>query len=51
MYAGRMVEAGAARRAVRAPRHPYTRGLLGSIPRPDARPRTRWLPIPGAGPR
>ena len=32
MYAGRMVEVGAAQDVIRRPRHPYTRGLMGSIP-------------------
>ncbi|MDW5595528.1 dipeptide/oligopeptide/nickel ABC transporter permease/ATP-binding protein [Conexibacter stalactiti] len=31
MYAGQLVEAGAARRVVDAPGHPYTDGLLGAI--------------------
>jgi peptide/nickel transport system ATP-binding protein len=32
MYAGRIVEEGDVRTIFRAPRHPYTKGLLGSIP-------------------
>ena len=32
MYAGRIVEDGAVRTILRAPVHPYTRGLLASIP-------------------
>jgi oligopeptide/dipeptide ABC transporter ATP-binding protein len=32
MYAGRIVEAGAVRDLFARPAHPYTRGLLGSIP-------------------
>jgi oligopeptide/dipeptide ABC transporter ATP-binding protein len=32
MYAGRIVETGAARQIFEHPAHPYTRGLLGSIP-------------------
>ncbi|GAC1343363.1 MAG: dipeptide ABC transporter ATP-binding protein [Acetobacteraceae bacterium] len=35
MYAGRIVEEGAAARVFRAPRHPYTAGLLRSVPRLD----------------
>jgi oligopeptide transport system ATP-binding protein len=35
MYAGQVVEQGAMRDVLRAPRHPYTRGLLGCVPRPD----------------
>jgi oligopeptide/dipeptide ABC transporter ATP-binding protein len=33
MYAGRMVETGAARTVLDSPGHPYTRGLLQSLPR------------------
>jgi oligopeptide/dipeptide ABC transporter ATP-binding protein len=32
MYAGRIVETGPVREILRAPQHPYTRGLLASIP-------------------
>src|SRR5262249_41620798 len=32
MYAGRIVETGPVRAIFREPRHPYTRGLLASIP-------------------
>jgi peptide/nickel transport system ATP-binding protein len=32
MYAGRIVERGAAAEVIAAPRHPYTRGLLDSVP-------------------
>jgi oligopeptide/dipeptide ABC transporter ATP-binding protein len=33
MYAGQVVEAGSTRDIIAAPRHPYTRGLIASIPR------------------
>jgi peptide/nickel transport system ATP-binding protein len=33
MYAGRLVELGPVDQVVRAPRHPYTAGLMASIPR------------------
>jgi oligopeptide/dipeptide ABC transporter ATP-binding protein len=42
MYAGRIVEQGPTRAIFRAPMHPYTWGLLGSIARID-RPRPRRL--------
>ncbi|URI07098.1 ABC transporter ATP-binding protein [Aquincola tertiaricarbonis] len=32
MYAGRIVEAGSARQVIGAPSHPYTQGLIDSIP-------------------
>jgi oligopeptide/dipeptide ABC transporter ATP-binding protein len=35
MYAGRIVEQGPAREVLTQPRHPYTRGLLASVPRAD----------------
>ncbi len=50
MYAGRIVEHGPAAEIYRAPRHPYTIGLLNSVPRLD-RPRGGSLePIPGNPP-
>jgi oligopeptide/dipeptide ABC transporter ATP-binding protein len=50
MYAGRIVESGATETLLAHPAHPYTAGLLGSIPRLD-RPRQAALtPIPGAPP-
>jgi oligopeptide/dipeptide ABC transporter ATP-binding protein len=42
MYAGRVVEAGTKREIFYDPQHPYTWGLLGSIPRLD-RPKTEHL--------
>jgi peptide/nickel transport system ATP-binding protein len=45
MYAGRIVEQGPTGDILRHPKHPYTRGLLNSIP-DHARPR-RLVPIPG----
>jgi len=35
MYAGRAVEVGTAYQVFKTPRHPYTRGLLNSVPRVD----------------
>lgn len=50
MYAGRIVEIGPVRDVVKSPRHPYTRGLMGSIPDPAAEA-DRLTQIPGAMPR
>jgi peptide/nickel transport system ATP-binding protein len=50
MYAGRIVEHASTHDIFRAPEHPYTWGLLQSIPRLD-RPRDEPLiPIPGRPP-
>jgi oligopeptide/dipeptide ABC transporter ATP-binding protein len=48
MYAGTIVESGTARRIFEEPRHPYTFGLLESIPRLDTGARQKLRPIPGA---
>ena len=37
LYRGRVAEAGAVDRVIRAPQHPYTQLLIGSIPLPDRR--------------
>jgi oligopeptide/dipeptide ABC transporter ATP-binding protein len=50
MYAGRIVESGSSEDVFGDPRHPYTIGLLNSVPRLDE-PRGRELvPIPGMPP-
>jgi peptide/nickel transport system ATP-binding protein len=49
MYAGVIVEEGRASDVIRAPLHPYTRGLLGSVPSANARG-TRLAQIPGMTP-
>ena len=49
MYAGRIVESGAARDVVKDPRHPYTAGLLASIVRGELRGK-RIEAIPGSPP-
>ncbi len=50
MYAGRVIEIGPVRDVVKSPRHPYAKGLMGSIPALDERPE-RLLQIEGAMPR
>ena len=51
MYAGEIVEEGARARALRAPRHPYTRGLLSCIPVPGrTAPGGQLGTIPGVVP-
>ena len=50
MYAGRIVETGTVAQVIEAPRHPYTRGLMASIP-PIDRDRERLAQIEGAMPR
>jgi oligopeptide/dipeptide ABC transporter ATP-binding protein len=48
MYAGTIVEAGSTRRLFATPRHPYTVGLLKSIPRLDSARKRSLQPIRGA---
>src|SRR5262249_25223009 len=50
MYAGRIIERGTAREIYANPRHPYTLGLLGSVPRLDEPRRERLAPIEGQPP-
>ena len=50
MYAGRIVERGTARELYANPRHPYTLGLLKSVPRLDVPRRQRLDPIEGQPP-
>jgi oligopeptide transport system ATP-binding protein len=50
MYAGFIVERGFVRSIYRKPRHPYTIGLLGSLPRLDEAPGTELVSIPGLPP-
>ncbi len=50
MYAGMFMETGSATALFARPRHPYTLGLLQSIPRLDAGPREKLTPI-GGNPR
>jgi oligopeptide/dipeptide ABC transporter ATP-binding protein len=48
MYAGTLIEEGSASELFAAPRHPYTLGLLQSVPRLDAGRKQPLRPIPGA---
>ena len=51
MYAGEVVEMGPAAGVLRAPAHPYTRGLLGAVLQPGRVPPRQRLPvIPGLVP-
>ena len=50
MYAGRVVESTTADEIYRAPRHPYTIGLLRSVPRLDQPISEKLLPIEGQPP-
>jgi oligopeptide transport system ATP-binding protein len=50
MYAGYIVERGDVKDIYARPRHPYTIGLLGSLPRLDEAPGTKLISIPGLPP-
>jgi peptide/nickel transport system ATP-binding protein len=50
MYAGRVVEEAETSSIFRAPEHPYTWGLLQSIPRLDRPRNEKLVPIPGRPP-
>jgi peptide/nickel transport system ATP-binding protein len=50
MYAGKAVEYGSSEVLFRAPEHPYTWGLLSSIPRMDRARQERLVPIEGSPP-
>lgn len=50
MYAGRIVEEGTCKEIFRNPRHPYTIGLLRSVPRLDDLVGKRLIPIKGLPP-
>jgi oligopeptide/dipeptide ABC transporter ATP-binding protein len=51
MYAGRIVEQANTTTLFAEPLHPYTRGLMASIPRPGESRRARLRTIPGTVPR
>ncbi|WP_235529394.1 ABC transporter ATP-binding protein [Nocardioides sp. Soil774] len=48
LYAGKVVERGARHGLFQQPRHPYTTGLLNSIPRLDAPRGEKLSPVPGS---
>jgi oligopeptide/dipeptide ABC transporter ATP-binding protein len=48
MYAGMFMETGSAEQLFATPRHPYTLGLLQSVPRLDAPRKAKLQPIEGA---
>ena len=48
MYAGMFMETGSTEQLFATPRHPYTLGLLQSVPRLDAARRAQLQPIEGA---
>jgi len=50
MYAGRIVESGTSKDIFGNPRHPYTVGLLKSVPRLDEAKGRKLVPIPGLPP-
>ena len=50
MYAGKIVESGSAAQIYHHPKHPYTIGLLGSVPRMDLHRGKRLVPIEGQPP-
>jgi peptide/nickel transport system ATP-binding protein len=50
MYAGRPVEYASTTEIFGAPQHPYTWGLLSSMPRLDKERQERLVPIPGTPP-
>ena len=47
MYAGRIVESGTVKEIFGNPQHPYTKGLLSSLPLPRGSSRERLSSIPG----
>ena len=50
MYAGKIIETGTAQEIYHNPRHPYTLGLLNSVPRLDEASRTKLDAIEGLPP-
>lgn len=50
MYAGQIIESGTAEEILTRPKHPYTMGLLKSVPSLDDEKGERLTPIPGTPP-
>ncbi|GAA3375948.1 ABC transporter ATP-binding protein [Streptomyces sannanensis] len=50
MYGGRCIERGPAEQVFYQPQHPYTWGLLGSMPRIDREQTDRLIPVKGSPP-
>lgn len=50
MYGGKLIESGTAKDIYHHPRHPYTLGLLASVPRMDQRRGSKLIPIIGQPP-
>ncbi len=50
MYGGRCIERGPAEKIFSEPQHPYTWGLLGSMPRIDREQTDRLIPVKGSPP-
>jgi peptide/nickel transport system ATP-binding protein/oligopeptide transport system ATP-binding protein len=51
MYAGRIVEVGTTKQIFNSPQHPYTQGLLASLPVASSHSRHRLASIPGVPPK
>ncbi|RJQ74403.1 MAG: ABC transporter ATP-binding protein [Desulfobacteraceae bacterium] len=50
MYAGKVIETGTAHDIYEDPRHPYTLGLMASVPKIDQDVKTKLIPIEGQPP-
>lgn len=51
MYAGRIVEVGTTKQIFNSPQHPYTQGLLASLPVASSHRKNRLASIPGVPPK
>ena len=50
MYAGKVIESGTTEELITKPKHPYTRGLLNSVPKLEEKDDAPLIPIDGAPP-